>query len=143
RFEEALTRTALALSALGRGELPLDRLLSILANALSNPAWSGSAQPGAVEILSPALSSRRYRRVKFVAGFNDGLFPSRSANPLYQLSDFSAGKGEKNLHQRSDREERSQLRKAIAASSRVVVSYPRASREGAPLVPSLWLFRMA
>lgn len=143
RFEEALTRTALALSALGRGELPLDRLLSILANALSDPAWSGSAQPGAVEILSPALSSRRYRRVKFVAGFNDGHFPSRSANPLYQLSDFSAGKGEKNLHQRSDKVERSRLRKAIAASSRVVVSYPRASREGAPLVPSLWLFRMA
>lgn len=142
-FEEALTRTALTLEALGLGELPLDRLLSILVAALGAPSWAGSAQSGAVEILSPAVSSKRYRKVKFVAGFNDGLFPSRASNPLYLLSDFSPVKGENNLHLRSDREERSRLRKAIAASSRTVVSYPRASREGAPLVPSLWLQRMA
>ena len=142
-FEEAVTRTALTLEALGRADLPLDRLLSILVAALGVPAWAGSARSGAVEILSPALSSKRYRRVKFVAGFNDGLFPSRSANPLYQLNDLSSGRGERNLHLRNDRIERYWLRKAIASSSRTVVTYPRASREGAPLVPSLWLERMA
>jgi ATP-dependent helicase/nuclease subunit B len=146
RFLEVLLRMVLVMEGLGRRDLSLDRFLSFLQTPLSAEARrSVSSKSDVVEILSPALSQYRYRRVKFVAGFSDGLFPKRAANPLYQLNEFSP-EGEsrsQNYYQRRGWEERSRLRRGICTSNRAVVSYPRASREGEPLVPTLWLYRMA
>ncbi|HII06300.1 MAG TPA: hypothetical protein HA349_02975 [Methanotrichaceae archaeon] len=135
RFWEVLLRQVLVMEELGRRDLKLDRFLALLQTPLSMEARrSVSSKSDVVEILSPALAQHRYRKVKFVAGFNDGLFPERAANPLYKLNEF---------YQKRAREERARLRGALCTSSRVVISYPKASREGEPLVPSLWLYRMA
>jgi hypothetical protein len=145
RFSVHLTRLVLMIKGLGRTDITFDRFQSLLWDSLSAEAEpSGPSPSGSVEILSPALSRGRYCRVKFVAGFNDGLFPTRRANPLYNLRDFSCrGDGRtRNHHLMRDWEERRTLRSAISKSSRSVVSLPEASREGEPLVPSLWLSRM-
>jgi len=146
RFWEVLLRMVLVMEGLGRNDINLDRFLALLRTPLSVEARrSVSSKSNVVEILSPALAQHRYRRVKFVAGFSDDLFPKRAANPLYKLNGFSP-EGEsksQNYRQRRAREERARLRGAVCTSSHVVVSYPTASREGEPLVPSLWLYRMA
>ncbi|MCR3883938.1 PD-(D/E)XK nuclease family protein [Methanotrichaceae archaeon M04Ac] len=145
KFLVHLERLVLMMKGLGRTDLTFDRFLTLLWDSISAEAEpSGPTPSGSVEILSPALSRERYRRVKFVAGFSDGLFPTRRANPLYNLRDFSCG-GEgwaQNRHLMRDREERVRLRGAFSKSSRSVVSLPEASREGEPLVPSLWLSRI-
>jgi len=146
RFREVLLRMVLVMEGLGRRDLSLDRFIALLRTPLSaETRRSVSSKSDVVEILSPALAQHRYRKVKFVAGFSDGLFPKRAANPLYKLNEFSSEgeSGSLNLYQRRAWEERARLRGTICTSSRVVVSYPRASREGEPLVPSLWLYRMA
>jgi len=146
RFWEVLLRMVLVMKGLEWENHSLDRFLALLKTPLSGEARRPiSSKSDIVEILSPALAQQRYRKVKFVAGFSDGLFPKRAANPLYQLNEFSTeGEcGSQNLRQRRAWEERTRLRGAVCTSSRVVISYPRASREGEPLVPSLWLHRMA
>jgi hypothetical protein len=146
RFIEVLLRMVLVMEGLGRNDINLERFLALLRTPLSAEARrSVSSKSDVVEILSPALAQHRYRRVKFVAGFSDGLFPKRAANPLYKLNGFSP-EGEsksQNYYHRRAWEERARLRGAFCTSNRVVISYPRASREGEPLVPSLWLYRMA
>ncbi|UEC43559.1 MAG: ATP-dependent helicase/deoxyribonuclease subunit B [Methanothrix sp.] len=146
RALDQLTRLVLMIRGLGRSDLTFDRFLAHLQTTLSAEAGpSGPARRDVVEILSPASSRQRYHRVKFVAGFSDGLFPTRRANPLYNLRDFSRREdgGINNYHLMRDREDRAVLRAAFTNSSRVVVSLAKASREGEPLVPSLWLSRMA
>lgn len=146
RALDHLTRLVLMIRGLGRCDLSFDRFLALLQTTLSAEAEpSGPARRDVVEVLSPASSRQRYHRVKFVAGFSDGLFPTRRANPLRNLRDFS-GRGDgriHNYHLLREREERAVLRAAFTNSSRVVVSLAKASREGEPLVPSLWLSRMA
>jgi hypothetical protein len=146
RFLDVLLRTVLVMEGLDRKNLSLDRFLALLQTPLSAEARrSASSKSNVVEILSPALAQHRYRKVKFVAGFSDGLFPNRSADPLYKLNEFSP-EGEsrsQNRYQRRSWVERTRLRGAICTSNRVVVTYPEASREGEPLVPSIWLYRMA
>ncbi len=146
RFLEVLLRMVLVMEGLGRNDINLERFLALLRTPLSTEARrSVSSKSDVVEILSPALSQHRYRKVKFVAGFSDGLFPNRAADPLYKLNGFSpeGESGSVNFYQKRAWEERARLRGAFCTSSRVVVSYPKASREGEPLVPSLWLYRMA
>lgn len=146
RFWEVLLRMVLVMGGLDRGNLSLDRFIALLQTPLSlEGRRSATSKSDFVEILSPALSQHRYRKVKFVAGFSDSHFPNRAVNPLYQLNGFSP-EGEsssQNYRQRRAWEERARLRGGVCTSSRVVVSYPKASREGEPLVPSLWLYRMA
>ncbi len=146
RALEVVLRTVLVMKKLERSRMSLDRLLFLLQTPLSAEARRPApSRSNVVEIISPALAQSRYREVKFVAGFSDGLFPKRAANPLYRINEFSPAEGRRsqNRRLRRAREEMARLRGAICTSSRVLITYPRASREGEPLVPSLWLYRMA
>jgi hypothetical protein len=89
-----------------------------------------------VEILSLHSARFKHRHLKFIVNFNDGIFPVRWANPLYSLEDLPSG--ETGYYMIKEREQREALYSCLCTSSEVMITYPVASREGEPILPSPW-----
>lgn len=145
RFGEVLTRLALVLEAtgsrkIGTNEVGFERFMSHLENALSQETVElGSSRSDVVEILPISSAQFRERKVKFVPDFNDGHFPEKFCNPFYRLEDFSFGERcSLNYYQQRSWEQRVRLRNLIATSEKTVITRPVATREGEPLVLSIW-----
>lgn len=143
RFREVLVRLELVMEAFKRSDVrwSLTRFVESLDLLLAQePCSPSSTRPDAVEILPLSKSQFRHREVKFMVNFNDGIFPEKITNPLYRLEEFaSEERGSSNYYQQKAWEQRSHLRSAICTSERTVITYPLASNEGEPLVPSIWL----
>ncbi len=125
-----------AIGSLGEGELDLSEFMAYVELLLDGEAYGQSPSlANGVEILSLHSARFRHRAVKFIVNFNDGIYPHRWSNPLYSLD----GRGKYSYHRIKGREAREALYTCLCASSKAIITYPRASREGEPLVKSLWL----
>ena len=138
RFEHIFGRLEVIVSTIGKRVLTLAKFMAFLEILLSSEEFRPSPPlANTVEILSLHSARFKHRRLKYIVNFNDGIFPARRANPLYSLEDLPFR--EPGYYKIKEREQRVALYSCLCASSEVMITYPVASREGEPMVPSLWL----
>ena len=138
KLEHILIRLEVIVRTMGKRVVTLSEFMAFIEILLGSEEFRPSPPlANTVEILSLHSSRFKHRRVKFIVNFNDGIFPSRRANPLYSLEDLPPG--EPGYCKVKEREQREALYSCLCTSSEVMISYPVASREGEPMVPSLWL----
>ncbi len=138
KVEAVLHRLRVVLKMTGKDGLKLNKFMTLLDILLDSEEYRPSlVMANQVEILSLSSARFRHRSLKFVVNFNDGVFPVRRINPLYSLD----GSNE-NYSDEKEREQREDLYSCLCTSSETIITYPEASREGEPLVPSMWLDRL-
>lgn len=133
-----LARLKVIHNTMGRQGLTLAEFLGFLEILINSEEYRPfPSLANTVEILSLHSARFKQRSLKFIVNFNDGIFPTRRLNPLYSLENQSPD----NLgyYQVKEREQREALYSCLCTSSQAIVSYPKASREGELMVPSLWL----
>jgi hypothetical protein len=119
---------------MGNRSLTLSEFVSFLEILLTSEEYRPTPpRANTVEILSLHSARFKHRTLKFIVNFNDGIFPTRRSNPLYSLE------GELGYYQVKEREQREALYSCLCTSSQAIITYPKASREGELMVPSLWL----
>ena len=138
RFEHIFGQLEVMVSTIGKRVLTLAKFMAFLEILLSSEEFRPSPPlANTVEILSLHSARFKHRRLKYIVNFNDDIFPARRANPLYSLEDLPFR--EPGYYKIKEREQRVALYSCLCASSEVMITYPVASREGEPMVPSLWL----
>ncbi len=138
KVEAVLHRLRVAMKMTGKAGLKLDEFMALLDILLDSEEYRPSlATANRVEILSLSSARFRHRSLKFVVNFNDGVFPVRRINPLY-----SPDGPNKNYGDEKEREQREDLYSCLCTCTETIITYPEASREGEPQVPSLWLDRL-
>jgi ATP-dependent helicase/DNAse subunit B len=138
KFEHILSRLEVILSTMGKRVLTLAEFMAFMEIMLSSEGFRPSPPlANTVEILSLHSARFKHRSLKFIVNFNDGIFPTRRTNPLYSLEDLPSGNP--GYYKVKELEQREALYSCLCTSSEVVITYPVASREGEPMVPSLWL----
>jgi ATP-dependent helicase/nuclease subunit B len=138
KFEHILGRLEVIASAMGKRALTLAEFMAFMEILLSSEEFRPSLPlANTAEILSLHSARFKYRPLKFIVNFNDGIFPSRRTNPLYTLEDLPLG--EPGYYKVKEREQKEALYSCLSTSTEVIITYPVASREGEPIVPSLWL----
>lgn len=138
KFEHIMSRLEAIVSTMGKQVLTLAEFMAFMEILLTSEEFRPSPPlANTVEILSLHSARFKHRPLKFIVNFNDGIFPTRRANPLYSLEDLPSG--EPGYYKIKEREQREALYSCLCTSSEVMITYPVASREGEPMVPSLWL----
>jgi ATP-dependent helicase/nuclease subunit B len=138
KLEHMLGQLEVVVSTMGKQVLTLSEFMAFMEILLSSEEFRPSSPlANTVEILSLHSARFKHRPLKFIVNFNDGIYPARRANPLYSLEDQPSGKpGYYNV---KEREQREALYSCLCTSSEAIITYPVASREGEPMLPSLWL----
>ncbi len=138
KVEDILGRLKGIHGTMGNRNLTLSEFMAFLEILLTSEEYRPSPpRANTVEILSLHSARFKHRPLKFIVNFNDGIFPTRRSNPLYSLEGQSSdGLG---YYQIKEREQREALYSCLCTSSQAILTYPKASREGELLVPSLWL----
>ena len=138
KLEHILSRLEVILSTVGERAVTLAEFMAFMEILLISEGFRPSPPlANTVEILSLHSARFKHRPLKFIVNFNDGFFPARQANPLYSLEDLPSG--DPGYYKVKEREQREALYSCLCTSSDVVITYPVASREGEPMVPTLWL----
>ena len=138
KLEHILSRLEVIVSTMGKRVVTLAEFMAFMEILLGSEEFRPSPPlANTVEILSLHSARFKHRHLKFIVNFNDGIFPTRRANPLYSLEDLPSG--DPGYYKVKEREQREALYSCLCTSSDVVITYPVASREGEPMVPSLWL----
>lgn len=137
RFEQLLDKLEVLVNIIGGKSLTLQGLMADLEILIGSEEYRSSPPlANEVEIL-PLHSARfRHRSIKYIVDFNDGIFPTRRSNPLYSLEDLPQSPGYSKI---KEREQRQTLYSSLCSSSKAVITYLSASREGELMMPSLWL----
>ena len=138
KVEHILGRLKVIHGTMGNRSLTLAEFMDLIEILLTSEEYRPSPpRANTVEILSLHSARFKHRTLKFIVNFNDGIFPTRRSNPLYSLEGQSSdGLG---YYRVKEREQREALYSCLCTSSHAVITYPKASREGELLVPSLWL----
>ena len=138
KVEHILGRLKVIHGTMGNRSLTLAEFMDFVEILLTSEEYRPSPpRANTVEILSLHSARFKHRSLKFIVNFNDGIFPTRRSNPLYFLEGHSSdGLG---YYQVKEREQREALYSCLCTSSDAVITYPKASREGELMVPSLWL----
>lgn len=138
KFEHILSRLEVVVSNMGKRVLTLAEFMAFMEILLSSEGFRPSLPlANTVEIL-PLHSARfKHQPLKFMVNFNDEIYPVRRTNPLYTLEDLPSR--EPGYYKIKEGEQREALYSCLCSSSEAVITYPVASREGEPMVPSLWL----
>jgi ATP-dependent helicase/DNAse subunit B len=138
KVEHVLGRLKVFHSTMGNRNLTLSEFMASLEILLTSEEYRPSPpRANTVEILSLHSARFKHRTLKFVVNFNDGIFPTRRSNPLYSLEGQSSDR--LGYYQVKEREQREALYSCLCTSSQAILTYPKASREGELMVPSLWL----
>ena len=138
RFEQMLGRLEVVVNTMGGRNLTLSDLMAFLEILLGSEEYRPSPPlSNKVEVLSLHSARFRHRSLKYIVDFNDGIFPSRRSNPLYSLEGYY--RGGQGYYQLKEHEQREALYSCLCSSSRAVITYISASREGELMMPSLWL----
>jgi len=138
KVEHILGRLKVIHGTMGNRSLTLSEFMAFFEILLASEEYRPSPpRANTVEILSLHSARFKHRSLKFIVNYNDGIFPTRRSNPLYSLEGQSAdGFG---YYQVKEREQRDALYTCLCTSSQAILTYPKASREGELMVPSLWL----
>jgi len=138
KVERILSKLEVFHGTMGNRNLTLNEFMVSLEILLASEEYRPSPpRTNTVEILSLHSARFKHRTLKFIVNFNDGIFPTRRSNPLYSLEGQSAD--ELGYYQIKEREQREALYSCLCTSSQAILTYPKASREGELMVPSLWL----
>jgi len=138
KVEHILGRLKAIHGTMGNRNLTLAEFMAFMEILLASEEYRSSPHlNNTVEILSLHSARFKHRSLKFIVNFNDGIFPTRRSNPLYSLEGQSAN--ELGYYQIKEREQREVLYSCLCTSSQAIITYPKASREGELMVPSLWL----
>lgn len=138
KFERILDKLDGIISTIGSQSLTLSDFMAFLEILLSSEEYRPSPPlVNKVEVLSLHSARFRHRSLKYIVDFNDGIFPSRRSNPLYFLESMHFG--DFGYCRTKEREQREALYSCLCSSGQAVITYPKASREGEPMEPSLWL----
>jgi hypothetical protein len=138
KVEHILGKLKVFHGTMGDRNLTLSEFVSFLEILLLSEEYRPTPpRANTVEILSLHSARFKHRTLKFIVNFNDGIFPTRRSNPLYSLGgQFSDKLG---YYQVKEREQREAIYSCLCTSSQAIITYPKASREGELMVPSLWL----
>jgi ATP-dependent helicase/DNAse subunit B len=137
KLEHILSRLEVIVNTMGKRVVTLAEFIAFIEILLNREEFRLSPPlANTVEILSLHSARFKHRHLKFIVNFNDGIFPVRWANPLYSLEDLPSG--ETGYYMIKEREQREALYSCLCTSSEVMITYPVASREGEPILPSPW-----
>jgi len=138
KLEHILSRLEVIVSTMDKRTLTLGEFMAYMEILLISEEFRPSPPlANTVEILSLHSARFKHMSLKFIVNFNDGIFPARRTNPLYSLEDLPSE--EPGYYKIKEREQREALYSCLSTSSKVMMTYTVASREGEPMVPSLWL----
>ena len=92
KLEHILSRLEVIVSTMGKRVVTLAEFMAFMEILLGSEEFRPSLpRANTVEILSLHSARFKHRHLKFIVNFNDGIFPSRRANPLYSLEDLPSG----------------------------------------------------
>ena len=92
KLEHILSRLEVIVSTMGKRVVTLAEFMAFMEILLGSEEFRPSPPlANTVEILSLHSARFKHRHLKFIVNFNDGIFPSRRANPLYSLEDLPSG----------------------------------------------------
>lgn len=138
KVEHILDKLTVIHLTIGNRKLTLAEFIALMEIMLTSEEYRPSPpRDNTVEIISLHSARFKHRSLKFIVNFNDMIFPNRRSNPLYSLESQSAD--ELGYYQIKEREQREALYSCLCTSSQAILTYPKASREGDLMVPSLWL----
>jgi len=95
-----------------------------------------------VELLSLEASRFKTKKLKIYVGFNDGIYPQIHTNLFYSGNNFSEILGAKYYSMKEQQQKLDLFVSISKTTDRVLFTYPIATVEGEPLLPSPFYFDM-
>ena len=139
-FVELLGRTEESLEKLLENEkdktIRMEKFYYILSNLIQTKTFRSSQRySNTVEIMDLLDSRFVNKKIKYFVNFSEGSYPSIGINPL--LIYLSCGGYP--FYMVQEKQARRNLLISLAFSQNVVISYPKASVTGEPILPSIYL----